>query len=94
VKWLAGESGWVIAPPASNPDLSVLRPGDVACWRRELFGWRFHVAIVADVQDDVIHTIGGNERGQVRRAWLSHEAFKTRLFGLYGVVRPKKVVTP
>lgn len=92
-KWLAAESGWVIAPPARNPDLSVLRPGDVACWRRVRIGWQCHVVIITDVHPLMICTIGGNESGQVRRAWLSPDSFQTRLRGLYGVVRPQEVCT-
>lgn len=93
IRWLASESGWVIAPPAHNPDLSVLRAGDVVCWRRVRLGWQCHVAIVEDVRP-VIRTIGGNERGQVRRAWLSPMDFKTRSHGLYGVARPQTARTP
>ncbi len=97
-KWLAAESGWVIAPPARNPDLSVLRPGDVVCWRRVRLGWQCHVAIIEDVRvmaprGPVVIVIAGNESGQVRRSWLSYGSFKGRLHGLYGVARPQRVVT-
>jgi len=96
-KWLASENGWVIAPPACNPDLSVLRPGDIVCWRRVRFGWQCHVAIIEDVGvmgplGPTVIVVGGNESGQVRRSWLSLPSFRERLYGLYGVARPQRVV--
>jgi len=93
IRWLAGEAGWVIAPPAINPDLSVLRPGDVVCWKRVRIGWQCHVAIIEQVSPSGVVTIGGNESGSIRRIWLPPSGFTSRLHGLYGVVRPRKVVS-
>jgi len=91
VKWLAADSGWLVAPGTRKPDLSVIRPGDVVCWRRVRIGWQCHVAVVIACDDKTITVMGGNEGGRVRGRRLSRDKFCQHLRGLYGVVRPRMV---
>lgn len=90
VKWLAERNGWIVAP-GTKADLRAVRPGDVACWRRVRIGWRCHVAIVVAVDERSISVVGGNERGRVNASTLFHNDFRTRLHGLYGVARPRRI---
>ncbi len=70
--------------------LQLLQPGDIIAWRasRNPLDWRGHVALIVaiDRQRGFITTIGGNERGAVRRARVSDRRWPwRRRGGLYGV---------